>query len=421
MNKNKVVVISIDAMITSDIEVLGSFEETKELFSSFSWGEKMLSVYPSLTYPCHVSILTGCYPNKHGIINNDLFEPNNPEPDWHWYDREHKVKSMLDHAKENGLVTASVGWPSTSGADVDYLISKIWTPQAEDEDRVNSPSVKEIYHKYKYLLEGHKMSNIDLFSRLCTCEIIEKYNPDLTLCYLASIDSQRHKKGVATSLHIDALHEIAKHVGEIIKSTKKAGTFEDTTFFLVSDHGQIDVKHVFNINVELAKRGYIWRNEEGKIDWKIISHSSAFGGEIYTKDVDIDEVSRVLEEIRRKYPDEMERVLNRYEMDKIYHLSGPFDFIVENQTGVAMGKTIEGDVISRPGMDDYKSAIATHGHAPEKGDKATFVVSGKKAAGGNRIKEASIVDEAPTIMSVFGITMNDVDGKMLKELIREDN
>ncbi len=421
MNKNKVVVISVDAMITSDIEILKEFEEAKPFFDDFAQGEKMLSVYPSLTYPCHVSILTGCYPNKHGIINNDLFDPNDKAPNWHWYDREHKVRSMLDIAKENGLTTACIGWPSTSGANVDYLITKIWTPEAEDEDRVNSVSVKDIYHKYKYLIEGHVMTNLDKFSALCTSEIIERYKPDLTIGYLANIDSQRHKKGVSSELHKEALHDIAKHLGQIADATKKAGIFDDTTFILVSDHGQIDVDHVFNINVELKKRGYIWRNKAGLIEWKVISHSTAFGGEIYTKDVELDEVAKVLEEIRREYPEEMERVLNSYEMEKIYHLSGPFNFIVENQTGVAMGRAIEGGIISRPGMDDYKSANATHGHAPEKGVKATFIISGKMAKRGARVKEASIIDEAPTILSIFGLEMKDIDGKALKELIKGEN
>ena len=65
--------------------------------------------------------------NRHGIFNNDKFEPDNPAPDWYWYDRYHKVPSMLDLAKKNGFTTASIGWPSTSGANVDYLISKVWT------------------------------------------------------------------------------------------------------------------------------------------------------------------------------------------------------------------------------------------------------------------------------------------------------
>ena len=417
MGHNKVVVVSIDAMITSDVEVLKTFPEAKAFFDNYAQGLEMLSVYPSLTYPCHVSILTGCYPNRHGIFNNDKFEPDNPAPDWYWYDRYHKVPSMLDLAKKNGFTTASIGWPSTSGANVDYLISKVWTPSAEDEDRVNSPLVKEIYHRHKHLIDGHVMVNLDMFSRLCTCDIIQEFKPDLTLSYFAMMDSVRHKKGVSTELHIDTLHGIAEHLGAIADSCRKAGIFDDTTFILVSDHGQVDVERVFNINVELRKRGYIWKNEEGKTEWKIFSHSTAFGGEIYTKDIDEKEAKSVLESIRKEYPGELERVLNKYEMEKIYHLSGPFDFIVENQQGVAMGRAIEGNVITRPGMDDYKSANATHGHAPEKGDKATFVISGKCAKSGAVVKEASIIDEAPTIMKIFGLDMDGVDGRPLDELL----
>ena len=417
MGRKKVVVVSVDAMITSDIEVLKGFPEAKDFFNGYSWGKEMLSVYPSLTYPCHVSILTGCYPLRHGIFNNDLFDPDNPSPPWYWYDRYHKVRSMLDVAHENGLTTASVGWPSTSGADVDYLISKVWTPEAEDEDRVNSIAVKEIYHKYKHLLEGHVMANLDMFSRLCTCDIIQEFAPDLTLSYFAMMDSMRHKKGVRTELHTETLRTIAEHLGAIADSCRKAGVYDDTTFVLVSDHGQIDVERVFNINVELARKGYIKKDEEGKTVWRIYSHSTAFGGEIYTKDISLEEAKSVLEEIRKENPEEVERILTRYEMETIYHLSGPFDFIVENRQGVAMGRAIDGHAITRPGMDDYKSANATHGHAPEKGDKATFVISGAAARKGAVVEEASIIDEAPTIMKIFGIQMENIDGKALDELV----
>ena len=44
---------------------------------------EMLPVYPSFTYPCHVSIMTGCYPDKHGIPHNEQVKAGvHPVP---WY------------------------------------------------------------------------------------------------------------------------------------------------------------------------------------------------------------------------------------------------------------------------------------------------------------------------------------------------
>ena len=35
----------------------------------------MKSVFPTFTYPCHQSIITGTRPATHGIVNNGIFDP----------------------------------------------------------------------------------------------------------------------------------------------------------------------------------------------------------------------------------------------------------------------------------------------------------------------------------------------------------
>src|SRR5262249_31750828 len=35
----------------------------------------MTPVYPSLTFPNHYSIVTGLYPDRHGIVGNNIYDP----------------------------------------------------------------------------------------------------------------------------------------------------------------------------------------------------------------------------------------------------------------------------------------------------------------------------------------------------------
>ena len=37
--------------------------------------EGMFPVYPSLTFPNHISIVTGLYPEHHGIVANSFWDP----------------------------------------------------------------------------------------------------------------------------------------------------------------------------------------------------------------------------------------------------------------------------------------------------------------------------------------------------------
>src|SRR3982751_6459283 len=44
------------------------------------------SVFPSMTYPSHTTIVTGVQPVKHGVYFNNMFEPNGPTGKMYWND-----------------------------------------------------------------------------------------------------------------------------------------------------------------------------------------------------------------------------------------------------------------------------------------------------------------------------------------------
>ena len=37
--------------------------------------EGLIPVFPSKTFPCHYSIVTGLYPGNHGIVSNYMYDP----------------------------------------------------------------------------------------------------------------------------------------------------------------------------------------------------------------------------------------------------------------------------------------------------------------------------------------------------------
>ncbi len=72
---NRTLVISIDALITADIQRLKELPHLGKIMKKASWVEDIFCIYPTLTYPCHATITTGCWPDRHGIINNEKFQP----------------------------------------------------------------------------------------------------------------------------------------------------------------------------------------------------------------------------------------------------------------------------------------------------------------------------------------------------------
>ena len=60
--KNKLFVFMIDALCECDIPYMRTLPNFGSILERGALVEEMLPVYPSFTYPCHVSIMTGCYP-----------------------------------------------------------------------------------------------------------------------------------------------------------------------------------------------------------------------------------------------------------------------------------------------------------------------------------------------------------------------
>lgn len=79
-NPKHVVIISLDAIGEDDIKYLRTLPNFKEYYKGAAYSDKVLSVYPTLTYPCHTSISTGLYPKHHGVINNVHIQPKRNKP-----------------------------------------------------------------------------------------------------------------------------------------------------------------------------------------------------------------------------------------------------------------------------------------------------------------------------------------------------
>ena len=95
----------------------------------------VVGVVPTVTYPSHTTLMTGLTPREHGIISNTPFDPLNVNKEgWYWYAEDLKVPTLWDACAKGRLVTSSVDWPVTVGANITFNIVQYWRAQ-NDEDR----------------------------------------------------------------------------------------------------------------------------------------------------------------------------------------------------------------------------------------------------------------------------------------------
>ena len=105
--KHKIIVLSADALVADDMEKLSEMPNFKKYLADGSCIRKVKSIYPTITYPCHTTISTGVYPDRHGIPGN-LKSPykyiKSPIP-WIWEREYVKVPDIFDAAKKAGQLS----------------------------------------------------------------------------------------------------------------------------------------------------------------------------------------------------------------------------------------------------------------------------------------------------------------------------
>ncbi len=79
--------------------------------------ERMLPIYPSKTFPNHISLVTGMYPSNHGIVHNSFYDKELDdvykmgkafsEPKWM------QATPLWIHAERHGVKSASYFWPES--------------------------------------------------------------------------------------------------------------------------------------------------------------------------------------------------------------------------------------------------------------------------------------------------------------------
>nr|WP_234288480.1 alkaline phosphatase family protein [Listeria ivanovii] len=421
MVKKHLFVISLDALGALDLKDTSELPVLHELIHSGTHIEEIETIYPSLTYPAHTTIVTGHYPNTHGIVNNTKIQPQKDSPDWYWYKKAIQVPTLYDLASEKGMTTAAFLWPVAAKSGIDYNIAEIfpnrfWLTQMMVSLNGSSPLfLIDMNRKFGHLRKGINQPALDTFLTASVVDTIKTKKPDLLLTHLVDMDSMRHAHGVHSLEAKAALKRHDNRLGQIIQATKEAGIYENTVFAVLGDHYQLDVTHAIRLNVLFAEEGWLQVVDSRITDWQVYAKSCDGSCYIYTKDEKlIPAIMKLLqkmkgieaiitnEEISRRGADHnaalmVEGKLGYYFMDDIY---GPAKEVVTK------------DMLGKPG---YYSAV--HGYSPEKENyQTTFVFNGPGIKAGAKIANARLIDAGPTFAKILGLQFPNTAGSTLSDI-----
>lgn len=423
MKKQRLYMISLDAFGAKDLEYAQTLPTFKYLLDRSARVEKVETVYPSLTYMAHTSIITGVYPNKHGITNNTYIQPKRKSPDWHWYAKDIKVPTLFDVAHEAGYTIASFLWPVTGrNKAIKFNLTEIfanrpWQSQALISLWSSSPKfVLDLERKFGKTRKGIQQPELDHFLTAGIVDTIHSKNPDLMAIHLVDLDSTRHHFGVDSQEAKAAIRRMDDHLNQIVTTMKEKGIFEETVLAVFGDHYQLDTHTVVRLNQLFKEQGWLKETKDGLIqEWDVLAKGADGSCYIYTKsEVDLAEVRQIL----TQHLDQIETIYTQEEATRL-GADETCSFLIEAKKGYYFINDSNGPFIEEIKADKSTPFHkGTHGYSPKKENyETTLFISGPGINAEARIPVAHLIDEGPTFLHAMGLEFPQaVDGKVLGEL-----
>jgi predicted AlkP superfamily pyrophosphatase or phosphodiesterase len=228
--------------------------------------------FPTKTFPNHYTIVTGLYPQNHGIIANSFIDPvtneiykigdtsavRNPK----WY----KGEAIWETAKRQGVITASYFWPG-SELNLEYRRPDYFE---------NYEHLRDYNKRVEGVLDWLKLPN--------------DQRPNFITLYFDAADTYGHRFGTNSQELNNSLMRLDSLIGKLFNGLKEINLYDSTNIIIVSDHGMSNVSGDRIINVEEILEGYtqtLWdygpvmyvfsdKDESDKIYNKLKSEKSNF-------------------------------------------------------------------------------------------------------------------------------------------------
>ena len=287
--KRRMMILSLDAVGGRDLAYMDTLPNFGPFFKRAAGCGEVVSVYPSLTYPAHVSIVTGRYPKNHGIVNNLQVQPEREPSDWFWQRKYVQGTTLYDEAVKNGYRVASLLWPVMGKARVHYNLPEVlpnrpWQNQLGVCMMNGTPLYElELQMKFGSMREGIRQPQLDHFVHASMLHTLEKYRPDLMLVHLTDVDTNRHLYGLDSPEAMAAIRRHDERLGELLGLLRKMGLEDETDVVILGDHCQLDVKEAIYPNYYFVKAG-LAEVKNGRIrDWKAIARDCDGCCYIYVK------------------------------------------------------------------------------------------------------------------------------------------
>jgi alkaline phosphatase D len=334
--------------------------------------EGMMPSYPSLTFPNHFTIVTGLYPEHHGLVANAFYDPaknaryaindQKAVTDGSWY----SGTPLWSLAESQGMRTACFFWPGSEAEIAGFRPSYYlhFDDKIDDQARIAQ------------VLSWLSLPAAD--------------RPHFITLYFSEPDHEGHEFGPDAPQTRAAVHKVDGLIGEL--KTKLDATHLPVDLVVVSDHGMVKTEGDW---VTLDKFTDLTGYETA--GYLLYGKSEADAVRVYDG---LKHVSSDFMVYRRKdVPAGLDFRENPREGDPIVIATGPYAIRAHGPP---------------PDKPDHPPTAGSHGYDPRKVPemKASFFAAGPDLVHGKTLRTFENVNLYPWLAHMLRLNAPKTDGKL---------
>lgn len=388
----------------------------------------MICSFPTVTWPNHVTLVTGVHPARHGMIGNNYFDRATRQSVTLLcdpvFDKNEvvKVPTVYDAAYRAGLKTAGVLWPATRNAGTLH-----WTvPDMPGDDTWQQLGTKAWLAELRearipvdrhgpWCREATGGVQRDWLYTRMAAQVLAKHAPNLVMIHLVEPDHVQHRFGPRSAEAYWCVSYADDRIRDLIEAVGRSPRAGKTTIFVCGDHGFFPIRRDIKPNVLLRKLGLI-EVTGGKMQ-KQAAWCLSQGGACAVYVLDDSRRAEILARLREQLK-HLEGVEAVFGPDEFARLGQPTreedprapDLWLAAKTDYSFSDAYQGEETV-----SHRSAVGgTHGYLPDQPDMlAACVIWGPDVKAGTQLGKIDMRDIAPTIAQVLGIDLPSAQGKPL--------
>lgn len=208
----------------------------------------MLPSFPSVTFPNHYTLVTGLYPESHGVVGNTFWDPELQEEfyytdpsrsmQWKWWGGE----PLWVTAEKQGIRTAIHMWPGSEANIMDM-----------------EPSFIDVYNGKEKLSSkvDRILELLDMPGQEDVKADVSEMRPQLIAAYVPNVDAAGHLYGPNSTEIQQTISDVDTMLDQIFEGLEQRNLTDVVNVVVVSDHGMAttDVERMIQLDdlIDMSK------------------------------------------------------------------------------------------------------------------------------------------------------------------------